>query len=80
MVTHRIGVVGTGRMARARIELWSQKLAIVEHALAVELQKPYRFRRTNLLHFLHREKTVCTNVISELGPFADEGDDTSGES
>jgi hypothetical protein len=70
-------MVGTSSRARARLELWREKLSIVEHAMAAELRRPMRDRRTNLLFFLYREKSVCINVISELLPFAQEPNDSS---
>jgi hypothetical protein len=76
-MTHRVGMVGTVCRARARIEFWTEKLLIVERAMAVEMQRPIRSRRTNLLWFLYRERTVCTHVIAELSTFAQEANDTS---
>jgi hypothetical protein len=61
---------------RSRLELWRDKLLVVEHALEGELQKDYRSRRMGLLMFLYREKVVCINVIAELSALAEEANHT----
>jgi hypothetical protein len=62
---------------QARLEIWCEKLALVEHALDAELQKGYRLREVPLLTFLSREKYVCANVISELRALAEEANAVS---
>jgi hypothetical protein len=62
---------------QTRLEVWGEKLELVEHALEVEMQKDHLSRSVGLLLFLHREKVICTNVISELYALAEEVDATS---
>ena len=57
---------------QVRLEIWREKLALVESALDTELQKDFFSREMCYLHFLHREKLVCTSVISELLLLAEE--------
>jgi hypothetical protein len=62
-----------------RIEIWREKLALVEHALENELRRNFRYRHKGLLLFLYHEKVICSNVISELSALAEEAIDTSNQ-
>jgi len=62
-----------------RIEIWREKLALVERALESELRRNFRYRHKGLLLFLYQEKVICSNVISELSALAEEGIDTSNQ-
>jgi hypothetical protein len=75
VMTPSAEMIGGSSRARARIELWREKLSIVERAMEAELRRPMRERRTNLLFFLYREKSVCTNVIAELSIVAQAAND-----
>jgi hypothetical protein len=62
---------------QTRLDIWREKLAVVERAMDEELQKHYPSRDIHLLLFLYREKVACINVISELRALADEEDAAS---
>jgi hypothetical protein len=62
---------------QCRLEVWSEKLELVERALEITMQKDYRSRDARELMLLYREKVICTNVISELRALAEEANTTS---
>ena len=62
---------------QTRIEVWTDRLAAVDHALQGELEKEYYLRTMDYLLFLDREKRICNNVISELSALAKETDSDS---
>jgi hypothetical protein len=49
-----------------RLQVWQEKLALLEKALEDELEQDHFPRRMDFLLFLDREKRICTSVISEL--------------
>jgi hypothetical protein len=57
--------------SQTRLDIWQEKLTVVERAMDEELQKHYYARNMNLLLFLYREKAICINVISELRALAE---------
>jgi hypothetical protein len=64
---------------QTRLEVWGEKLELVERALEVEMQKDYLSRSKRLLMFLYHEKAICINVISELCALAEEADTISNK-
>ena len=55
-----------GQKLQTRLDVWGERLTLVERALAGELEKEYFSRKMEFLLFLDREKRICACVISEL--------------
>jgi hypothetical protein len=57
---------------QTRLDIWQEKLAVVERAWGEEMQKYYTSRDWCLMRLLYRQKVICANVLSELRILAEE--------